>query len=154
MRTAELNLKSSHVGHPRRPSSFRPLSMPCNFLRHTLGLKSFPCGGVLLHSSSNAGLHSRYLLQPSTNAGPLRSSNARMYPSSNAILYPSSNVVLCPCSNAGLYLRCHRSPWLEKVLRRLSEFNAEKFSMERAIRIRALCRTTSELQRWSASEVS
>ena len=53
--------------------------MPCLFLCHTSGLKLFPGGRVLLRPSSNAGLHSRYLLQPSTNDGPLPSSNAGMY---------------------------------------------------------------------------
>ena len=77
------------------------------FLCHTSGLKLFPGGSVLLRPSYNAGLHSRYLLQPSTNAGLLSSSNAEMYPNSNA--------GLCPSSNAGLYPRCHRSSWSKKV---------------------------------------
>ena len=47
------------------------------FLCHTSGLKLFPGGSVLLRPSSNAGLHSRYLLQPSTNAGPLSEPQCR-----------------------------------------------------------------------------
>ena len=81
---------SLYVGYPRSPFKFPAFINALLFLCHTSGLKLFPGGSVLLHPSSNAGLHSRYLLQPSTNAG----------------LYPSSN--------AGLYPRCHRSPWLKK----------------------------------------
>ena len=58
-----------------------------------LDFEVVPGGNVLLRPSSNAGLHSRYLLQPSTNVGPLPSSNAEMYPSSNAGLCPSSNAI-------------------------------------------------------------
>ena len=75
---------SLHVGYPRSPFKFPAFINALLFLCHTSGLKLFPGGSVLLRPSSNAGLHSRYLLQPSTNAGPLPSSNAGMYPSSNA----------------------------------------------------------------------
>ena len=87
--------------------------MPCLFLCHTSGLKLFPGGSALLRLSSNAGLHSSYLFQTSTNTGPLPSSNAGMYPSSNAGLCPSSNTGLYPSSNARLYPRCHKSPWFK-----------------------------------------
>ena len=74
---------SLHVGYPRSPFKFPAFINALLFLCHTSGLKLFPGGSVLLRPSSNAGLHSRYLLQPSTNAGLLPGSNAGMYPSSN-----------------------------------------------------------------------
>lgn len=67
---------SLHVGYPRSPFKFPAFINALLFLCHTSGLKLFPGGSVLLRPSSNAGLHSRYLLQPSTNAGLLPSSNA------------------------------------------------------------------------------
>ena len=93
------------------------------FLCHTSGLKLFPGGSVLLHLSSNAGLHSRYLLQPSTNAGPLPSSNVGMYPSSNAGLCtraPTPDYIRAPtpdCVPAPTpeYIRGVISPWFKKV---------------------------------------
>ena len=78
---------SLHVGYPRSPFKFPAFINALLFLCHTSGLKLFPGGNVLLRLSSNAGLHSRYLLQPSTNAGPVPGSSAGMYPSSNAGLY-------------------------------------------------------------------
>ena len=99
LRIAEMHSTSLHVGYPRSPFKFPAFTNALLFLCHTSGLKLFPGGSVLLRPSSNAGLHSRYLLQTSTNAGLLLSSNAGMYPS----------------SNAGLYPRCHRSPWFKKV---------------------------------------
>ena len=66
------------------PLNFSAFINALLFLCHTSGLKLFLGGRVLLRPSSNTGLHSRYLLQPSTNAGPLPSSSAGMYPSSNA----------------------------------------------------------------------
>ena len=90
---------SLHVGYPRSPFNFPAFINALLFLCHTPGLKLFPGGSVLLRPSSYAGLHSRYLLQPSTNA--------RLLPSSNAEMYPSSNAGLCPGSNVGLYPRCH-----------------------------------------------
>ena len=67
---------SLHVGYPRSPFKFPAFINALLFLCHTSGLKLFPGGSVLLRPSSNAGLHSRYLLQPSTNVGLLPSSNA------------------------------------------------------------------------------
>ena len=67
---------SLHVGYPRSPFKFPAFINALLFLCHTSGLKLFPGGNVLLRPSSNAGLHSRYLLQPSTNAGLLPSSSA------------------------------------------------------------------------------
>ena len=115
---------SLHVGYLRSPFKFPAFINALLFLCHASGSKLFPGGNVLLRPSSYAGLHSRYLLRPSTNAGPLPSSNAGMYPSSNAGLCPSSNVRLCPSSNAGLCPRCHRSPWFKKVLAELNARNA------------------------------
>ena len=77
---------SLHVGYPRSPFKFTAFINALLFLCHTSGLKLFLGGSVLLRLSSNARLHSRYLLQPSTNAGLLPSFNAGMYPSSNAVL--------------------------------------------------------------------
>ena len=102
---------SLHLGYPRSPFKFPAFINALLFLCHTSGSELFPGGSVLLHPSSNVGLHSRYLLQPSTNAGLLSSSNAEMYPNSNA--------GLCPSSNAGLYPRCQRSSWFK----RLKEFS-------------------------------
>src|SRR3954468_2343994 len=98
------------------PFSFRPLSMPCLFLCHTSGLKLFPGGSVLLRPSSNAGLHSRYPLQPSTNAGPL----------------PSSNAGMCPSSNAGLCIRaptpdCIRAPTPDCIRGVVNHLGLKKF---------------------------
>ena len=77
-----------HVGYPRSPFKFWAFINALLFLCHTLGLKLFLGGSVLLRPRSNAQLHSRCLLQPSTNPGLLPSYNAGMYPSSNAGLYP------------------------------------------------------------------
>ena len=73
-----MNPKGLHIGYPRSPFKFSAFinALFLFFYATTSGLKLFPCGGVLLHLSSNAGLHSRYLLQRSTNTG--------LYPSSNA----------------------------------------------------------------------
>ena len=90
---------SLHVGYPRSPFKFPAFINALLFLCHTSGLKLFPGGSVLLRPSSNAGLHSRYLLQPSTNAGPLPSSSAGMYPSSNAglcIRAPTPDYIRAP----------------------------------------------------------
>ena len=67
---------SLHVGYPSIPFKFSAFINALLFLCHNSGLKLFLGGNVLLRPSSNAGLHSRYLLQPSTNAGLLPSSNA------------------------------------------------------------------------------
>ena len=75
---------SLYAGYPRSPFKFPAFINALLFLCHTSGSKLFPGCSVLLRPSSNPGLYSRYLLQPSTNAGPLPNSNARMYPSSNA----------------------------------------------------------------------
>ena len=56
---------SLHVGYPRSPFKFLAFINALLFLCHTSGLKLFPGGSVLLRPSSNAGLHSMYLLQPS-----------------------------------------------------------------------------------------
>ena len=142
---------SLHIGYPRSPFKFSGFINALLFLCHTSGLKLFPGGNVLLRPRSNAGLHSRYLLQPSTNAGLLLSSNAEMYPSSNA--------GLCPSSNAGLYPRCHRSSWSYKVEGVWPSLMLEMPSMEPATSVRALCQTASgvsivvEHQRRTISEV-
>src|SRR3954467_10717739 len=94
---------SLHVGYPRSPFKFPAFINALLFLCHSLGLKLFPGGSVLLRPSSNAGLHSRYLLQPSTNVGLLPSSNAEMHPSSKAGLCPSSKAGLLPSSNAEMH---------------------------------------------------
>ena len=94
-----MHLTSLYVGYPRGPFKFPAFINALLFLCHTSGLKLFPGGSALLRPSSNAELHSRYFLQPSTNAELLLSSNTGIYPSSNA--------ELCPGSNAGLYPRCH-----------------------------------------------
>ena len=135
LRIAEMHSTSLHVGIRGAPLSFRPLLMPCLFLCHTSGLKLFPGGRILLRPSSNAGLHSRYLLQPSTNdrfpalapeciRAPTLDYVSELqrwtvYPSSNAEIYPSSNAELCPGSNAGLYPRCH----ITLVQKSLKEFS-------------------------------
>ena len=87
---------SLYVAYPRSPLKFPAFINALLFLCHTSGLKLFPGGSVLLRPCSNAGLHSRYLLQPSTNAGPLPSSSAGMYPGSNAglcIRAPTSDCI-------------------------------------------------------------
>src|SRR3954464_9894254 len=99
MRIAKVNLKSLYVGYPWSPFKFPAFINALLFLCHSSGLKLFPGGSVLLRPSSNTGLHSRYLLQPSTNAGPLPNSNARMYPSSNAGLFiraPTPDFIRAP----------------------------------------------------------
>ena len=70
---------SLRIGYLRSPFKFPAFINALLFLCHASGLKLFPEGSVLLRPSSNVGLHSRYLLQPSTNAG----------------LHPSSNTGLC-----------------------------------------------------------
>src|SRR4051812_15778958 len=90
---------SLHVGYPRSPFKFPAFINALLFLCHTSGLKLFPGGSVLLRPSSKAGLHSRYLLQPSTNAGLLPNSNVGMYPSSNAglcIRAPTPDCIRAP----------------------------------------------------------
>ena len=68
-----MHLTGLHAGYPRSPFKFLAFTNALLFLCHTSGLKLFPGGSVLLRPSSNAGLHSRYLLQRSTNAGLLPS---------------------------------------------------------------------------------
>ena len=99
LRIAEMHLTSLHVGYPRSPFKFPAFTNALLFLCHTSGLKLFPGGSILLRPSSNVGLYSRYLLQPSTNAGPLPSSNVGMYPSSSAELYiraPTPDCIRAP----------------------------------------------------------
>ena len=67
---------SLRVGYPRSPFKFTAFINALLFLCHASGLKLFPGGNVLLRPRSNAELHLRYLLQLSTNAGLLPSSNA------------------------------------------------------------------------------
>ena len=114
---------SLHVGYPRSPFKFPAFINALLFLCHTSGLKLFPGGSVLLRPSSNAGLHSRYLLQPSTNAGPLPSSSTGMYPS----------------SNTGLCIRAPTPDCISELQRRnISELQRRTVS-------RLQCRTISEV---------
>ena len=69
LRIAEVNPNSLHVVYPRSPFKVPTFINALLFLCHSPSLKLFPSGNVLLHPSSNAGLHSRYLLHPSSNAG-------------------------------------------------------------------------------------
>ena len=90
---------SLRVGHPRIPFKFTAFLNALLFLCHASGLKLFPGGNVLLRPSFNAGLHSRYLLQPSTNAGLLPSSNAGLCiraPTPDGIRAPTSDCVQAP----------------------------------------------------------
>ena len=96
-----------HIGYPRSPFKFPAFINALLFLCHTSGVMLFPGGSVLLRPSSNAGLPSRYLFQPSTNAGLL--------PSSNAGMYPSSNAGLCIQAPTPDYIRGVISPWFKKV---------------------------------------
>ena len=121
----------------------------------------FPGGSVLLRPSSNARLHSRYLLRPSTNARPLPSSNTGMYPSSNAglciqaptpkyIRAPTPKYIRAPtpdCVQAPMpdYIRGIISPWFKKVEGVYPSLMPEMPSMEPATSARALCRAASEV---------
>ena len=92
-----------HVGYPRSPFKFPAFINALLFLCHTLGLKLFPGGSVLLRPSSNAGLHL------SSNAGLCIRALTLDYVSElqRRTMYPSSN--------AGLYPRCRKSPWFKDV---------------------------------------
>ena len=91
-----MHLTSLHIGYPRSPFKFPAFINALLFLCHASGLKLFPGGNVLLRPSSNAGLHSRYLLQPSTNAGLLPSSNTGLCiraPTTDCIRAPTPDYV-------------------------------------------------------------
>ena len=119
----EVNLKSLYVGYPRSPFKFPAFINALLFLCHTSGSELFLGGSVLLRPSSNAGLHSMYLLQPSTNAGLLPGSNAGMYPS----------------SNDGLCIRAPTPDCISELQRRnISELQRRTVS-------RLQCRTISEV---------
>ena len=125
---------SLYVGYPRSPFKFPGFINALLFLCHTSGLKLFPGGSVLLRPCSNVGLHLRYLLQPSTNAGPLPSSNTKMYPRSNAglcVRAPMPDYVselqrwtMYPSSNAGL---CIRAPTPDCIRGVVNHLGLKKF---------------------------